>query len=86
MTKLKDTYLQLISLVGSRTIIGESFRANELVVGRGGCNDVAFRGDFAGKARYGAGDLRVVKNRKKESKTREHGIRKRKEQNKKTEW
>jgi hypothetical protein len=44
-----------VTCVSTRTIVGESFRASELVVGAGSCDDVAVGGDLAGETLHRAG-------------------------------
>ena len=53
MSYLRD--LQLVTLVRTLIIVGETLGAHEVVVGRGRGDDVAVAGDLAGEALHGAG-------------------------------
>jgi hypothetical protein len=57
----ESTYFPLISLVGSWAVVGQGFWTGEFMVGRGGGDYIALRGDLAGEARYRAGHLGAVR-------------------------
>jgi hypothetical protein len=51
--------LPCVACVGAGAIVGECFRAGELVVAAGCGDDVAVGGDLAGETLDGAGDLEM---------------------------
>jgi hypothetical protein len=53
-------YLPFVSGVCAGAVVGEGFGAGELVVGGGGCDDVALGGDLAGETGDGAGYFGVL--------------------------
>ena len=49
--------LERVALIRAGDVVGERLRAGEVVVGGGGCHDVAVARELAGEASHGAGNL-----------------------------